>query len=192
MQWIRFPHGSLSRVIQMSKSQCDGWPSVILQHLVRSGCSFQPSGVNGSTNCHICHRGFVGGKHPRLVGSPLSALSEEEGGGGGFLDCCVWWALSETGPRGPELKPYLRGFRTDGVPLFQDVFIIRKWGEWRKQHPPSPSHPLLLWINTPTFMSTISQGFHDWLTLLYFLIGLWAIALSQSASSEANKESPLK
>lgn len=144
MQWIRFPHGSLSRVIQMSKSQCDGWPSVILQHLVRSGCSFQPSGVNGSTNCHICHRGFVGGKHPRLVGSPLSALSvrKREGGGGVFLDCCVWWALSETGPRGPELKPYLRGFRTDGVPLFQDVFIIRKWGEWRKQQPPPrlPTH----------------------------------------------------
>lgn len=51
------------------------------------------------------------------------------GGGAVFLDCCVCRALFETGPRGPELKPYLRGFGTDGVPLFRDVFINRRWGE---------------------------------------------------------------
>lgn len=77
-------------------------------------------------------------KHQRLVGSPLLLLclcvlglcvcACGDGGlvAGGegvpVVDCCVCRALFETGPRGPELKPYLRGFGTDGVPLFQDVY----------------------------------------------------------------------
>ena len=72
-------------------------------------------------------------------------VCEKGGGIPGLL--CVGRALSETGPRGPELKPYLRGFGTDGVPLFEDVFIIRKWGERWKQHPLPP--PSLLLTHSP-------------------------------------------
>ena len=144
MQWIGFPRGSVSvrhsnvrkslRWVTLFDSPAYGAEWVLISAL----------GLNGSTKCHICHVShpgvwcFVGWKHHGMVGSPLSAVCVclcVCVCGGGCLHCYVGWALFETRPRGPELKPYLRGFRTDGVPLFEDVFIIRKWG-WIMNTPP--------------------------------------------------------
>lgn len=65
--------------------------------------------------------GWVGG------GGHLSLHRVYEVGGGGVVqDCCVD-LLSQLGLRVLDLKPYLRGFTTDGPPLFQDVSIIHTW-----------------------------------------------------------------
>lgn len=38
-------------------------------------------------------------------------------------DCCCVDLLSQTGLPGLDFKPYLRGFRTDGLPWLHDVDI---------------------------------------------------------------------
>lgn len=50
----------------------------------------------------------------------------EVGGGGVVQDCCVD-LLSQSGLRVLDLKPYLRGFTADGLPLLQYVSVIHKW-----------------------------------------------------------------
>lgn len=44
--------------------------------------------------------------------------------------CCCVDLLSQSGPCVcvPDFNPYLRGFRTDGLPLLQKVYI-QKWRE---------------------------------------------------------------
>lgn len=48
-------------------------------------------------------------------------------------DCCCVDLLSQSGLRVPDFKPHLRGFRTDGLPLLQNVYIIQKWREGQKK-----------------------------------------------------------
>lgn len=123
-QWIRFPPGSISeshsnvrksvRCVTLFDSPAYGVEWVFVSALR----------VNGSTKCHICQTFLLEINISGWLGvTSVCSVCEEKGG------VVPGWALSEMGPRGPELKPYLRGFRTDGVPLFQGVFIIRKWGE---------------------------------------------------------------
>lgn len=65
-------------------------------------------------------------------------------------DCCCVDLLSQSGPCGPDFKPYLRGFRTGGLLLLQNVYI-QKWTE--KVLPVSSS---LNKRNHSHFMPTIS------------------------------------
>lgn len=128
-------------------------------------------GLKGSTNCCVCHISCgVGGKHGGLVGGVISAciVSVRKVGVTGWRvvqGCCCVDLLSQSGPCVPDFKPYLRGFRTDGLPLLQKVYI-QKWREWQKKSPLCP----LLWIKiaTPTFMPTISLKMLNRFTCLDF------------------------
>lgn len=160
----------------MSESQCDGWPSLIQQHMVQMGwVLISALELSGFTKCHICHVGCSGvwcfcWTQGGLVPSPLSAMA---GWGGVPRLLCglsfVWnkatWAW---------IKPYLRGFRTDGDPLFEDVFIIRKWGN----DGTSQAHPTSL-INTPHPLFIVSLGFGDSSCLIsHWIVGSCTLPIS--------------
>lgn len=92
-------------------------------------------GLKESPNCCVCHISCgVGGK--------------TRGAGGGVTSACIvsvgkvgvmWWRvvqdrccvdlLFQSGSCVHDFKPYLRGSRTDGLPLLQNVYIIQKWRE---------------------------------------------------------------
>lgn len=120
--------------------------------------SISAPGVNGFTKCHVRqvgraehlmsslrrhHTRVASGGRDQVWGRSLlsSAVYNIAGGGWrvGWMDLCVCEcekgfpfsasrALTKTRPRGPELKPCLRGLRADGFPLFQAVFMDRKIG----------------------------------------------------------------
>ncbi len=145
-QWIRFPHGSISQ--RRSNVRKSVWcvtlfdsPAYGVQWVLISTL-----GLYGSSECHICHVSCL---------TFCRRKTAAAGGGHLCLQCvcvCVCVCVCEekrgcsrlsfvwNGATWAWIKPYLRGFRTDGVPLFQDVCIIRKWGERWKRTPPTHSH----------------------------------------------------
>lgn len=124
----------MSHCQRLKESSCfdsSGWGVCV-------GCVFQAQGKKDPPTVLFVTLSGVGGENAGKGGggtgggvtSACIVCVRKVGLAGWRLlqDCCCVDLLSQSGPCGPDFKPYLRGLGTDGLPLLQNAYI-QKWTE---------------------------------------------------------------